>query len=45
MERIWINWKDNCRKALSSVVAFLLVLVMYDVLVILLMNPSQKCWS
>lgn len=29
MERIWINWKDNCRKALSSVVAFLLVLVMY----------------
>lgn len=28
MERIWINWKDNCRKALSSVVAFLLVLVM-----------------
>lgn len=29
MERICINWKDNCRKALSSVVAFLLVLVMY----------------
>ena len=29
MVRIWINWKDNCRKALSSVVAFLLVLVMY----------------
>lgn len=21
MERIWINWKDNCRKALSSVCA------------------------
>lgn len=29
MECKWINWKDNGWKALSSVMAFLLALVMY----------------